>query len=247
MTLSPQLSVSQTPRSSKFYLSAQKAAEIDEKLMSYPYSHTLIQLMELAGLAVAHAIGDCVEVSKNIFIVCGPGNNGGDGLVAARHLTQFGYSVQVLYPKQPEGEPFVGLKAQVQALDIPVFADLAACESVLQSSDVIVDAIFGFSFSGANGVREPFYSTLRGINEVESADVICVDIPSGWDVDGGDVYDVAVHRPAGVVSLTAPKICMKEYKGVHYIGGRFVPKRLCNEIQFEVPRYEGCSGISRIS
>ena len=66
------------------------------------YKFSLPQLMELAGLSVAQATHDFwrMKQSKRILVVCGPGNNGGDGIVAARHLQMFGYECSILYPKQ---------------------------------------------------------------------------------------------------------------------------------------------------
>ena len=77
------------------YLDAESAANLDKELMSTP-GFTLEQLMELAGLSVAEAVYTVMEESTSskplkILVICGPGNNGGDGLVAARHLVLFGY------------------------------------------------------------------------------------------------------------------------------------------------------------
>ena len=89
------------------YLNAKDAAALDVALMSVP-GYTLEQLMELAGLSVAEAVyqvlasGDSTRVPKRILVVCGPGNNGGDGLVAARHLVMFGYEAKVVYPKKSQ-------------------------------------------------------------------------------------------------------------------------------------------------
>jgi NAD(P)H-hydrate epimerase len=67
---------------------------IDEELMGSQLGFSLDQLMELAGLSVASAVSS--EYGKcRVLVVAGPGNNGGDGLVAARHLTHFGYDVKV--------------------------------------------------------------------------------------------------------------------------------------------------------
>ncbi|CAJ1427122.1 unnamed protein product, partial [Effrenium voratum] len=66
-------------------LGQQEAIAIDEELMSTP-GFSVDQLMELAGLSVASAVADAYPAAKQVLIVAGPGNNGGDGLVAARHL-----------------------------------------------------------------------------------------------------------------------------------------------------------------
>lgn len=78
------------------YLSAAQAAALDETLMSPSVGYSLDQLMELAGLAVACAVADAYPAPRRVLLLCGPGNNGGDGLVAARHLTHFGYGALVL-------------------------------------------------------------------------------------------------------------------------------------------------------
>lgn len=64
------------------------------------------QLMELAGLSVSQALFKLQPLSKGkkILVACGPGNNGGDGLVAARHLFHYGYQPTVYYPKQSKNE-----------------------------------------------------------------------------------------------------------------------------------------------
>ncbi|EWC86270.1 YjeF family domain-containing protein [Plasmodium falciparum NF54] len=83
------------------YLSQDLSQKIDNELMSDEVGYTTEQLMELAGLSISQIIFKEYKPCefKKILICCGPGNNGGDGLVAARHLKQFGYNVVVLYPK----------------------------------------------------------------------------------------------------------------------------------------------------
>ena len=82
------------------YLSQQEARALDGRLMSDEFGFSLEQLMELAGLSVAAAIHDHypLEGHRAVLVLCGPGNNGGDGLVAARHLASFGYSPTVVFP-----------------------------------------------------------------------------------------------------------------------------------------------------
>lgn len=90
-------------------LSQQEAKELDNWLMSPSGgAFTLQQLMELAGLTIALTIVKYYPNIKNIFIATGPGNNGGDGLVASRHLSTFNYSVTVYRPflENPESDFF---------------------------------------------------------------------------------------------------------------------------------------------
>jgi hydroxyethylthiazole kinase-like uncharacterized protein yjeF len=149
---------------------------------------------------------------KRVLILCGPGNNGGDGLVAARHLYHFGMEPTILYTKPGRAPIFTNLVAQLQDLNIPV---LSHCPS-FDDYDIVVDALFGFSFTGP--VKPPYDSLIQSLAE-SKVPVLSVDVPSGWAVDGGDVYNTG-FKPAAVISLTAPKKCMQGYGGVHYLGGR---------------------------
>jgi len=83
------------------YISAKTAQLIDEELMSAKGAFSLDQLMELAGLACAVALAKVYERSSHprVLVCCGPGNQGGDGLVAARHLNMFGYEPKIYMPK----------------------------------------------------------------------------------------------------------------------------------------------------
>ncbi len=98
--------------------------------------------------------------------------------------------------------------------------DTDSLRSALSSSDVILDAIFGFSFKGP--VRAPFDVALPLISE-SRLPIVSVDIPSGWDVEKGNDAGVGLN-PDVLISLTAPKEGVKSFEGIHFLGGRFVPK-----------------------
>jgi NAD(P)H-hydrate epimerase len=258
-------SSSNTPSVALGYLDAAAAAALDAELMQQPGGFSLDQLMELAGLAVAQAahqllVDEPVETRHasialrpspaKVLLVCGPGNNGGDGLVAARHLHHFGYEAVVVYPKRSSREAhYANLVQQCEDLEIPV---LDALPQDLTVYALLVDAIFGFSFVGEP--RQPFASMLQAMQHaqrstVETAStttatstgplILSVDVPSGWHVDeGGDWH------PAAVISLTAPKPCMRQYiQGRHFVGGRFLPPRLARAYGVRMPPYEGVSQV----
>jgi NAD(P)H-hydrate epimerase len=84
---------------------------------------------------------------------------------------------------------------------------------------VILDAIFGFSFVGP--IRAPFDEALPLLFN-SNLPIVSVDIPSGWDVERGDIHDTG-FVPDVLVSLTAPKEGVRGFKGRHFLGGRFVP------------------------
>jgi NAD(P)H-hydrate epimerase len=138
-------------------------------------------LMEAAGTALAEAVAGLAPQGP-VRIVCGKGNNGGDGLVAARHLTAMGFGVEVL-------ELFSG--------DLPEDLDVW-----LEGSGAVVDAIFGTGFSGAP--REPAVAAIEAINRCTGPVVAC-DIASGVDASSGEVVGAAVEAEL-TVSFHAAKI-----------------------------------------
>jgi len=103
---------------------------------------------------------------------------------------------------------------------LPPSTETSSLSEALRSSDVILDAIFGFSFKGP--VRPPFDEALRLIAGCKLP-IVSVDIPSGWDVEQGNAGGVGLE-PDVLVSLTAPKLGVKAFKGRHFLGGRFVPR-----------------------
>ncbi|POS87550.1 hypothetical protein EPUL_000461, partial [Erysiphe pulchra] len=215
------------------YLSAANALALDKDLMTIG-GFSIDQLMELAGLSVSQVLHE-VQRNKNgkkILIACGPGNNGGDGLVAARHLKHFGYQPTIFYPKQNKNDLFKRLVTQLEDLDIP-FTD--NFDAATNTSDYIIDAIFGFSFSGE--IREPFRAVITAL-EKTSLPVISVDVPSSWDVEKGPPLSGpgSNFNPAVLVSLSAPKPLASFFKGRHFLGGRFVPPKF--QEKYELEKYE---------
>ena len=121
---------------------------------------------------------------------------------------------------------------------MPVYKE--ASNDIVEKSDIILDALFGFSFKG--DVRDPFKEIIQ-IFEKTSKPIVSVDIPSGWDVEEGPTEAVK-FQPKIMVSLTAPKPCIKHFKGKkHFLGGRFVPPSLAKKFDFEVPSYPGVDQV----
>ncbi|KAI0632345.1 YjeF N-terminal domain-like protein [Trametes polyzona] len=226
------------------YLNSKLAQQIDEELMSAAGAFSLDQLMELAGLACAQALATVYNREKypRVLVCCGPGNQGGDGLVAARHLGMFGYKPTLWYPKPGSKDIYKRLQQQCTNMKIPTLEndpDNQSLGSALSSSDVVLDAIFGFSFKPP--VRSPFDTALPLIAK-SGLPIVSVDIPSGWNVELGNVDGVGLN-PDVLVSLTAPKEGVRKFTGRHFLGGRFVPKSLEEKFQLNLPEYPGVAQI----
>src|SRR3954447_4636089 len=148
-----------------------------------------LELMETAGEAVAEAARD-ISRDAPIRVVCGKGNNAGDGLVAARHLAGTGYDVEVLL-LWPAGELSPDAGANLERFQGAVREvagkDLGAA---LAGSGAVVDAVFGTGFSGAP--RAPADAAIEAINGC-GAPVVAADIASGVDASTGEVEGAAVE------------------------------------------------------
>jgi NAD(P)H-hydrate epimerase len=157
----------------------------------YPgYPDTVPELMERAGRAVAEVILEDFEEARQITVVCGPGNNGGDGRVAARVLDEAGRDVRIVEAK-PEDE-----------------------QKDLGDPDLIIDALFGTGFEGA-----PRPAASRLIEQINGAasDVVAVDIPSGVDASTGEVSGAVVDAWA-TVTFHGEKVGLVVTPGAFHAG-----------------------------
>uniref|UniRef100_G1PDY7 NAD(P)H-hydrate epimerase n=2 Tax=Myotis lucifugus TaxID=59463 RepID=G1PDY7_MYOLU len=228
-------------------LSQEEAQAVDEELFK-EYQFSVDQLMELAGLSCATAIAKAyppTSLSRSpptVLVICGPGNNGGDGLVCARHLKLFGYQPTIYYPKRPNKPLFTALVTQCQKMDIPFLEEMPPEPQLIDELyELVVDAIFGFSFKG--DVREPFRNILSVLSGL-TVPIASIDIPSGWDVEKGNPGGI---QPDLLISLTAPKKSATHFTGrYHYLGGRFVPPALEKKYQLNLPPYPDTECVYRL-
>jgi NAD(P)H-hydrate epimerase len=157
-----------------------------------------LELMETAGRAVAEAVAGLAPEAP-VRVVCGKGNNAGDGLVAARLLAAMGFAVEalLLWP----GDELSG----DAAANLGRFAATGAGDDLdarLAGSGAVVDAIFGTGFAGAP--REPAKTAIDAINRC-GAPVVACDIASGVDASSGEIAGAAVEADL-TVSFHAAKI-----------------------------------------
>ena len=154
-------------------------------------------LMENAGKSVADHIIDILDPCK-IAIFAGTGGNGGDGLVAARHLLNNGYNVELFFTghpgriKSPETmqnwTAIQNINSGLNSLKVKIIEDSSSLEKV--TAPVIVDALLGTGVKGK--LREPISGAVDTINLSEGIK-IAVDVPSGLDPLTGEVGDKAVE------------------------------------------------------
>ncbi len=193
-------------------------------------------LMENAGRAVAEAaMGMLREVRcSHVLVVCGPGNNGGDGFVAARHLYNAGAKVTIAFygdRAKAKGDALANiviiekmLPAQahpgsLNVIDRPSAEDL---DELLLDTDLVIDALLGTGVKGE--LREPYVGVIEAINNSYvrcPCSRLCVDIPSGLDADTGRPLGPVVQAST-TVTFALPKIGLLTYPGAKYVGNLLV-------------------------
>lgn len=200
-------------------LTAAEMARVDRILMD-DLGLDVLQLMEVAGRAVAAFARDRflnrrVE-GRRIVVLAGSGNNGGDGLVAARFLRAWGAEVEVWLTHDPAElrasdrsarRPMLHQLAILETMGVPVVApasDSVAPSDVsvaLPEADLLIDALLGF---GLNGPPAGAAADLVRAANAHPAPILAVDVPSGLDVTTGAAY-VPCIRAMATLTLALPK------------------------------------------
>ncbi len=165
-----------------------------------------VVLMENAGRGAAEVLRS-LGIAGKVVICCGKGNNGGDGLVIARHLTNWGFDVvSLLFADPDQLSPDARIHWQIvqnMSLTWKVIseANLDEMAQMFAQADWIVDALFGTGLTGP--LRPPFDRVVEQINSAGKR-VLAVDIPSGLDCDKGEPLGPTV-RAAHTVTFVAQK------------------------------------------
>lgn len=219
-------------------LKAQEMKEIDQKASS-EFGIPSLVLMENAGIRTVEVIEDILVNyrNKNVIILAGKGNNGGDGLVVARHLLNAGARVDTFLMGQeeeltPDSYLNYTILTKMKANLFPLYQekDLDRLMLSLLSCDLIVDAMYGIGFKGR---LNEFDSRIASMVNWSKAPVVAVDIPSGVEADTGKVHGQAV-RATHTVSFALPKIGLiiepgKEYAGSLSVADISIPLALLGD------------------
>lgn len=217
-------------------LTRQQSREID-RIATEKYGIPSILLMENAGRNATDVILNLVEEigeehyykseEPRVAVLCGGGNNGGDGYVIARHLYNSGIEVAVfavVHPEKVTGDAAVMVNI-VRKMDLgPEFllddAQLADRAEELAEADVIVDALLGTGFTGQ--VRGHLVQVVELINQLreDGATVVAIDAPSGLDCDTGKPSNATVEADVTVTFVASKAGFLKA--GADRFTGRIV-------------------------
>ncbi|MFC2003870.1 NAD(P)H-hydrate dehydratase, partial [Chloroflexota bacterium] len=181
-------------------------------------------LMENAGKAVAEEVRRILGTAdkQHILVLIGPGNNGGDGLVAARHLHDWGAMVSVyLCTQRPSDDPNLKLVLERKIICTSATEDknLNQFDSRLLSANTVIDALFGTG--KVRPLTSIFQQVLEHVKKAKekrpSIRVIAVDLPSGLNADTGEV-DPACLYADNTITLAFPKLGLFRFPGAERVG-----------------------------
>jgi hydroxyethylthiazole kinase-like uncharacterized protein yjeF len=197
-------------------LTAEEMGAVDRRTAE-EFGVSLGELMEAAGGAVAAFCLRRYPAVRRVTVVCGKGNNGGDGFVAARVLAGSGLVVRVVLlgrMDELKGEAATALQRlrddapTVMVREVEDEAGLKACSDVLGDAELLgtgllIDAVVGTGFKPP---LRGLAASLREMVEGLRVPVVAVDVPSGWDADSMAQTVEGAYRADAVVTFTAPKM-----------------------------------------
>ena len=181
-----------------------------DRATSENYGVSSLDLMENAGHAVARFVLREFAEAKHIVVLCGKGNNGGDGFVAARALAEAGRQMNILLLASPAdlkgdaAEMFARLQRTIPIQTVAEESALSSegVQALLHGADLILDAVVGTGFKPPlRGIA----AALRDHIHQLAAPVIAIDLPSGWDADSREYTVEGAYHADAVVTFTTPK------------------------------------------
>ena len=215
-------------------ISAAQMREVD-RIAVEEFGLGILQMMENAGRNLAQNVQDMLDGARGeVAILAGSGGNGGGGLCCARHLRNRDFSVWVVLDRE-EALLRDAARNQLQILRAagvrPV--DPFQAREVLRRSQVVVDALIGYSLRGAPRGRA---AELIDLCNEHAARVLSLDLPSGLDATSGEAPGVIV-RPERTLTLALPKTGLRRVPGELYLADIGIPPEVFRRIgiSFEFP------------
>lgn len=221
-------------------ITADQMRLVDELAVN-KYNIMLEEMMELAGYHLMELVFTIMEKSlknKKIVVLAGKGNNGGGGLVAARHLHNRGAEVHIILSNA------TGLKAAVKArlktlkrLQLPIIHHEREDNSskLLNEAHLIIDALIGYGLNS-----DPKYPISQLIDHVNGSDsiVLSLDVPTGLDSTEGNIYDRCI-RAEHTMTLALPKQGLLKENARSHVGSLYladigIPGELYKELGFDI-------------
>jgi len=213
------------------YITAKEMAAIDSVAMK-KFGIKIEEMMELAGKHLANFVYKKFR-PKSVVILFGKGNNGGGGLVAARHLVILGVKVKIVGASSKNN---VNVRNQLRIL-----GKMGIKPGKFGKADVIIDALLGYNIKG--NPRAKYAELIKKANR-SKAKIVSLDLPSGLDPDSGERYSPSVSSDY-VVTLALPKIGLKKVRNV-YLANIGIPKKVYDSLGIKTNNYFSKGDVVRV-
>jgi NAD(P)H-hydrate epimerase len=179
----------------------------------------VVILMENAGRAIATMARQMLEgtiIGKRVACLVGGGNNGGDGMVAARHLANWGADVEVIVGTTKDRMKSVPL-GQLHILE-KIGTPILSTDYVLRDYDLLIDGLIGYGLEG--NPRDIVAMIIKDAN-VSGRPILALDIPSGMNATSGEAYDPCIKATA-TLTLALPKTGFLAPSASPYVGDLYL-------------------------
>jgi NAD(P)H-hydrate epimerase len=213
-------------------------AEVDRAMME-DFGIALVQMMENAGRNVAHLVREMMgglALGRQVLILAGAGNNGGGGLVAARHLVNAGAEVEVVLATSPDAlQDLPAYQFNIlERMGLPVASYTSG--RTLPPAHLVVDALIGYGLTG--NPRGAYAQLIRHAN-ARGAPILALDTPSGLDTTSGIAYSPCI-RATATLTLALPKVGLTRDTALALVGELYladvgVPPLLYRRMGLDVP------------
>ncbi len=239
-------------------ISTEQMRKVDD-LMINKYGIDLVQMMENAGANLAELAIKLMYKNfeipnpKNAIVVCGLGNNGGGGMVAARHLSNRGFNVTVVLTGTESKLKSIPLKQWNILKKLPVgmiIANSSDTLGVFKEADLIIDAVIGYGMHGElSGIPA---HVIHEILNSQNQNVLSLDAPSGLNTTTGKFNDKFCIKAYATMTLALPKIGLvldnaKECVGRLYVADISVPPDLYKKIGLDPQHLFTDSSIVKVN
>ena len=200
------------------YVTAEEMRRIDD-ITIREFNIDVLMLMENAGKAAAILARRMLQgttFGKRVACLVGGGNNGGDGMVAARHLANWGADVKVILGTSKDRMKALPL-GQLHILEkmaIPILST----DYTLRENDLLIAALIGYGLEG--NPRDRIATIIKDANE-SGRPILALDVPSGMNATTGEAYDPCIKASA-TLTLALPKTGFLAPSALHWVGDLYL-------------------------
>ncbi len=207
------------------YITSNQMTKVDDLAVN-KYGIKIEQMMENAGRNLANFVSKLNP--KSVLIMFGKGNNGGGGLVAARHLLIKGINVKIISPSKNLNKIVENQLKIIKKLNVKEVKKI-------NNEEIIIDALLGYNIKG--NPKTKFAELIKKANKAKEkgSKIISLDIPSGINPDNGEKYSPYIQADY-TLTLALPKIGLKKIKKV-FLVNIGIPNKIYLDIGIKIKNY----------